>query len=251
MPKVTVPREARRPKGYDEIVRRRTDLSFFLVHLTKDGPDVSAPDRLTNILTKDQEGYCTLKGTPQGFFSKLNTVTDDPDLIELTRGVALTEAPLDQIKHFATPMNAAGRQYSRFGLVFEQDFIRRARGNPCFYVSTWPDLQRRTTLFALISDSHLKQAAYRDLLLYFNIFGQGSAEKPLDFYWEREWRVPGDLRFRHDDVFVGLAPSEADDRGNYWVKYLQGRFPAVPFIDPEWSNDEILRALREATRPRV
>ena len=98
MPKFTLPREARRPKDHDEIVRKRTDLSFFLVHLTKNGPDMSASDRLMSILTEDSDGQCTLKGTPQGFFSKFDTVLDDVELQELTRGVALTEAPLDQIK---------------------------------------------------------------------------------------------------------------------------------------------------------
>ncbi len=244
MPGYPQPQEIKRPKGHAEIVRKRTDLSFFLVHLTKANKDMDPAHRLMSILQANSTGYCSLRGTPQGYFGKLEDVVSDPVLTELARGVAFTEAPLDQIKHFAMPIDAAGRQYSSFGLVFEQEFIRKARGNPCFYVNTWPDLSRRDALFDLLNDGHLKTSAYRDLLLYFNIFGEGKGGKPLDFYWEREWRVPGDLRFRHEDVFVGLADSDEDTKGRSWVKYFRHTFPKVPFIDPQWSNDEILQALR-------
>ena len=79
---------------------------------------------------------------------------------------------------------------------------------------------------------------------WFRHFGEGKGGKPLEFYWEREWRVPGDLRFRYEDIFVGLATSEEDAKGRSWVKYFSQAIPNVPFIDPQWSIDEILQALR-------
>jgi hypothetical protein len=244
MPAYPQPPQIKRPRGHAEIVRNRTDLSFFLVHLTKADHETDPAHRLMSILTPDASGFCTLNGTPQGYFGKLGDVVSDPELAELTRGVAFTEAPLDQIKHFALPIEAAGRQYSSFGLVFDQSFIRKARGNPCFYVNTWPDPSRRQALFALLDDARNRGSACRDLLLYFNIFGEGKGGKPLDFYWEREWRVPGDLRFRYEDIFVGLATSGEDAKGRSWVKYFSQAIENVPFIDPQWSIDEILRALR-------
>lgn len=219
----------------EKVVWKRSDLSFLLVHLTRDR------DSLVSILTK-QNGDCTLKGNRIGYFGDFEGLSEED-----VTGVGLTEAPLDQIKHFAKPLEGdSPRRYSKYGIVFDQAFVRKAGGNPCFYVNTLTDYALRDTLIDLAKQcSNNSDTSVRKLLLYFNIFGrtgQSTGQKEIDFYWEREWRVPGNLSFRYEDVFVGLCEDED-------VKWFTQMYPEIPFVCPDWNYDRILKRLRDWTHP--
>ena len=224
---------------------RRSDLSFFLVHLTKEDKErgLSAKQVLEEIISPDSAGYCTLNGAPQGLFERVASVPR-----ESITAVSFTEAPLDQVKHFAQPIPGdKNRNYSKFGLVFEQDFIRSNSGNPCFYLNTRFNDDLKKAALSIVDCPHFSSNPdCVKLLPYFSIFGKaGSAKekKEIDFYWEREWRVPGSLRFRLDDLFVGLCEHD-------WVDYFEG-LTQVPFICPDWNYDRILKQLRDWSRPRT
>ncbi len=209
-------------------------MSFFLVHLTKDRGS------LVNILNR-QDGFCTINGNRNGFFKGFGDVPSED-----VTGVSLTEAPLDQIKHFAHPMDDdTVRMYSKYGVVFDQLFIRKIGGNPCFSVNTLADYTLRDAILDLKERCLLEESPVpmRRLLLYFNTFGKTGATKgarEMDFYWEREWRVPGNLRFRYGDIFVALCKSED-------VASLSQTYPEIPFICPDWNYDRILQRLRSWT----
>ncbi len=216
----------------DRVRWRRSDLSFFLVHLTK-GEGNDAKKNLIEILTPDSAGLCELKGNPQGLFTRVSEVDQS-----LLKAVSFTEAPLDQIKHFAHPIKGdPTRKYSEYGLVFDQQFVRKMGGNPCFYVNTYKGIDLKKAVLDLIGSPGFEKREYSNLLPFFNIFGPSSSGRPSDFYWEREWRKPGDLFFYHKDVFVGLCSS--DD-----VEEFSARFDRVPFICPDWNYDRILRELK-------
>lgn len=216
----------------DKVRWRRSDLSFFLVHLTK-GEGNDAKRKLIEILTEEPDGVCRLHGSPQGLFTKVDEVDQ-----KLLRAVSFTEAPLDQIKHFAHPIKGdPTRKYSAYGLVFNQEFIRNSGGNPCFYVNTYKDIQLKKAVLSLIGIPGISNKECAKLLPFFNIFGPAGRGYSADFYWEREWRVPGDLEFTHKDVFVGLCDDED-------VAELSNGFQSVPFISPDWNYDRILRELK-------
>ena len=220
----------------DRVRWRRSDLSFFLVHLTKGEGNV-AKRNLTEILTPDEGGVCELKGNPQGLFTKVGVV-DQSQL----KAVSFTEAPLDQIKHFAQPIKGdPTRKYSEYGLVFDQQYIRQMGGNPCFYVNTYQGIDLKNAVLDLVDCQGFEKRSYSDLLPFFNIFGPSSSGRPSDFYWEREWRVPGHLFFQHEDVFVGLCKSNE-------VEEFSASFEDVPFICPDWNYDRILRELKSHHR---
>jgi hypothetical protein len=227
-----------RDEYLEKVKWRRSDLSFFLVHLTKDDPKTKtdANMALDLILSPDDSGLCTLKGNPQGLFGKVEKVPKG-----LIKAVSLTEAPLDQIKHFAEPIPGDdSRNYSKYGLVFDQDFIRREGGNPCFYLNTlYSDNLKKAALHLVDCVRFDENPDCLQLLRFFSIFGRTGAEKKkreIDFYWEREWRVPGDLKFRHSDVFVGLCDHTE-------IKTYSSRYD-IPFICPDWNYDRILETLR-------
>jgi hypothetical protein len=211
---------------------RRADLSFFLVHLTK-GEGNAPKEKLIEILTEEPNGYCRLAGSPQGLFTKVEDV--DPNVL---RAVSFTEAPLDQIKHFAYPIKGdPTRKYSGYGLVFDQEFVRNEGGNPCFYVNTYKDIELKKAVLDLVHVPGFTDRKCAKLLPFFNIFGPAGRGYSSDFYWEREWRVPQDLWFTHKDVFVGLCNTEE-------VEEFSSRFEGIPFICPDWNYDKILRELK-------
>lgn len=216
----------------DRVRWRRADLSFFLVHLTK-GEGNDPKRNLCEMLTEEPNGFCRLVGNPQGLFTKVDDVNS-----RLIKAVSFTEAPLDQIKHFAHPIKGdPTRKYSEYGLVFDQEFIRKAGGNPCFYVNTYKDAELKKAVLDLVDVPRFADRKFAKLFPFFNIFGPAGRGYPSDFYWEREWRVPGDLWFTHKNVFVGLCNSEE-------VEEFKTRFEGIPFISPDWNYDRILRELK-------
>lgn len=217
---------------------------------------------------------CHLNGSEVGLFTSVNNVVDK----SLLKSVCFTEAPLDQIKHFAQPLpEPCGHEYSSYGLVFEQDYIRRSGGNPCFYVNTLddpalkkaitaladamvslntlsptnPEITKNRTLFGKVpccwtKTPHELSEAISKVLPFFNIYGpsgHSSARTTRDFYWEREWRVPGDLVFKHEDVFCGLCEDQ-------YIGWYSQNYPQIPFICPEWNDDRIFKKLRDWSRPQ-
>lgn len=104
---------------------KRPDLSCYLMHLTKGEGDSSrekeedARRRLTEILTPNNEGSCLLKGNSNGLLVK--AALDDPQIDYLIQSVSLTETPLEHLQLFC-------ERYSRYGLVFDREFIRRSGG---------------------------------------------------------------------------------------------------------------------------
>ena len=242
---------------------KRTDLSSFLVHLTKcheyGGNELSAFDSLKSILREDENGVCKLVGSDGsniGLFSGVKCVRDKT----LLKSVCFTEAPLDQIKHFEKLFESPSKNdYSSYGLVFEQKYIREMNGNPCFYVNTLGGNSLKMAIISIadlidcINDLKQREPSQLPICVhnyaqniekifpYFNIYGPagGYADRMTrDYYWEREWRVPGDLNFKHEDVFCGLCEDEV-------VEDFSIDYPKIPFICPEWNNDKILKALRD------
>jgi hypothetical protein len=72
------------------------------------------------------------------------------------------------------------------------------------------------------------------------------------FEWEREWRVPGGLRFTPDDVAFLFVPAHqhaeataflADGGGGAGPAYL------CPILDPLWNDDQIQATLKHLPPP--
>jgi hypothetical protein len=68
-----------------------------------------------------------------------------------------------------------------------------------------------------------------------------------DWRWEREWRVPGGLRFKPEDVAFLFLPEESHKAARqFFVDHEAANTgPAYlcPYIDPRWPKDRIEKAL--------
>ncbi|MFJ6950070.1 hypothetical protein [Micromonospora aurantiaca (nom. illeg.)] len=70
-----------------------------------------------------------------------------------------------------------------------------------------------------------------------------------EFAWEREWRVPHDLRFGENDVAILFAPEEDH---NWMCQTAWGRLaPSAfrgPVLDPRWNIERVQRELADSDR---
>jgi hypothetical protein len=249
-----------------EAIRRlRADLSPFLVHLTRSGTVklwgdiigrsadefqiIDAQESLQRIIrsskieAKSPFGYFNLK-IPYRRSDGTSTNLGSGVQRSWLRSVCFTETPVDGIG-FQCQFNPARKcQFDRFGLAFYESPVRKARGNPIFYVDS-SNAGLRSSLDVIPSSNICEDFA--PMMPFFECFGQrlyskSSNAKEIDFRWEREWRVVGDFEFSQVDVAFGLCPEEHISKFETLVsrKFL--------FVDPFWPKEQLLAKLCQDER---
>jgi hypothetical protein len=222
----------------DIIVKSRSDLSPFLVHLTRSHDEhklvtngLDAKGCLRSII----ECKVILAGTqsiPEGAMSDARFAIPRKELNQrksCLEFVSFTEIPLPLIKHL---FDIANRKINLepYGLVFLKDNLKKRGVSPVFYVNN--ACGDKDPLVKALTMLPLEIAS--QILPLIAVFGQKlqPVEASLqpgeqDFMWEREWRFPGDaLPFDEPDVLVGLCPDNE-------IKEFEKLFPGVRFIDPK------------------
>jgi hypothetical protein len=151
----------------------RTDISDKLVHFTspRDNWD-EAYLRLRSIMTER-----TIRGG--------NRMIRSGD-----HCVCFTEAPLTSLgTGLVNPTNFS--RYAPFGLLFEKKWIFKNGGRPVIYQ---PESE-----FGELSDSHKWR----------HVRYEPDTAKPIDFTWEREWRIKCQaMQFQPSDVVILVARQE-------------------------------------------
>lgn len=128
----------------------RPDISDFLIHFTKGEKDQDAFDNLYRIIQSRK------------IFARNDKIKGGYNV------VCFTEAPM--AKHgLVNPNNYS--KYSPFGIMFNKKWIFQQGGRPVFYQS---DKE-----FNLLPDE----------LKWRHVRYEPDLEQPIDFSWEREWRI--------------------------------------------------------------
>lgn len=231
-------------RNIDDILHFRSDISPFLVHLTRGYNGNTASENLESIIT-DRE---LIAGEPD--ISDARLVGRDyysmlPEEKQRFFGaVCLTETPLNEIHCF---LEIGGRHFNLqpYGLVFLKKPLQERGVSPVIYLNNelnnqYPVVQ---ALFQIIErDPDSAQL----LLPLVSSFGEkvhpNATEGRVDFGWEREWRFPsayGSLTFSAEEVFVGLCPDAE-------IPYFEQLFPRVSFVDPtknmKWYATKLIQA---------
>jgi hypothetical protein len=159
---------------------------------------------------------------------------DNASLREKFKVVCFTETPIDLIDVLL--MDLEGRRFrpKPFGLVFTKDFIRERGGNPVFYAGA----SLFDSLWEIYSDAKARSFNREDNRFLSLV---NKCDDTIDFHWEREWRVVGDLQFNLTDIYCALCPEEE-------MEYFERKFTGVPFIDPHWGINQILGKLVQRAR---
>jgi hypothetical protein len=116
----------------EDLLHRRTDLSAFVVHFTRDTPGTSAKDNLAGILRS-----CRLEA--RSTYGMGKPLADRfPAIADTQRTVCFTEVPLEHAWMMCQPIDGRSHQFNGYGLAFTRTFARRRGANPVWYLDITP-----------------------------------------------------------------------------------------------------------------
>ncbi|WDZ91197.1 abortive infection system antitoxin AbiGi family protein [Nocardiopsis sp. HUAS JQ3] len=254
----------------EELLHRRTDLSTFLVHLTRDDEESGAKAR-QNLL--DILEYNRIEARKVYGMAK-NLIEQDPgqyrDLVKTQKVVSFTETPLEHAWMMCHKMDGRQRQmqFNGYGLAFTKAFGRRWGVNPVWYLDQTPGhgvpggrkwltraihelleeaVDRGETYDAEESEipPFLDEPIFR-LTPFLEQMG-GTKE----FWWEREWRYVGDFVFQPKKLVVAFVPeaeqeSFREDLAEVNPSYTDGK-RKLPLVDCDWSLERMITAIAGVT----
>lgn len=222
------------PLSGEELLDKKRDYSPLLVHLTKDDrydeSIISAKDVLDTILSEK-----TLKAFNHFcLFSPNLKESQDVSLEDEFKVVCFTETPIDQINVLLTEVSGRNFKPKPYGLVFKKEYIRQQGGNPVFYTTKEIAFPLWALYWPLYEEE--QEQSSREVCKLLALVNR--CDEDMDFHWEREWRVVGNLEFDLINIYCGLCPE--DDIPHFGSNYKQ-----VTFIDPRWGINKILDKLVE------
>ncbi|MDP9336035.1 MAG: hypothetical protein M3Q30_22370 [Actinomycetota bacterium] len=241
-----------------EVLNRRTDLSTFVVHLTRDhGGEDTAKNRLLAIIEErrlregDQpRGWATGVKDQQTQQLALNDAQRETQKV-----VCFSETPLEHIYSMFASIQDRQIELEPYGLALTKMVARRAGVNPVWYVDITdaapPHPWRiRTALNRLVVRS-CREGWFDEVSDAFpSIEGMltrrnevGALTFQREFWWEREWRHIGDMSLALIwDKILWLCPETEINEIEAAVR--RGNANAVPYVvDPNWGLERIIGKL--------
>lgn len=235
-------------RDIDDILNFRTDISPFLVHLTRSrNPGQTARDNLTSILGQQLLACGSTLVSDARFGVYTDGLSDDLKR-RLFCAICFTETPVSEI-HNLLEIAYRHVRLEPYGLVFLKDRLESRGVSPVVYLNNVRG-DKDPVFQALCSLRTTHAAAAAELLPLVSVFGlkiqpPGAPNRPpgeVDFRWEREWRLPyikAPLEFNSDDVFVGLCPHGE-------IPQFEALLAGVGFIDPvrnmKWYATKLIQA---------
>ncbi|MFB4273515.1 abortive infection system antitoxin AbiGi family protein [Nonomuraea sp. GTA35] len=197
----------------DHILQRRTDLSTFIVHFTRD-TSTSARDNILSILTSGQ-----IRANAS-FGMAAEQLRNTP--YEATQRVAcFTETPIEHAWAMSTPIAGRNVRLSQYGVAFTKDWARKSGVNPVWYLDITPDHDWLTNPLQQLIDQALEQLnlpftqpgglpPVLRLTPFIEQMGTGTRRDGTtyrkEFAWEREWRHNGTFNFSLGNAVAIFAP---------------------------------------------
>jgi len=246
-----------------DLLRRRTDLSTFVIHWTRQGSDgKTALENLGSILQQRTLLARTPMGVATGPSGPLQKAVDARKLTEKEhknaldsqRVVCFTEAPLEQAWSFVCTISGRQNQLEPFGLAFTKSKARRLGVNPVWYVDMTPARGHYwlTNRVGELVEQAAREGSFASkpiasIAPFVEGMGTWREGSRKEFWWEREWRHRGNLQFSLEDIAVVFCPEEHRRELASHVKCDSSR--TLPIIDPAWGLEEMIAALAGVSEP--
>lgn len=227
-----------------EVLLLRSDISPFLVHLTKNSQkNFKDAKEIFEKILEEQKLIPGNSNSPPSIASfGLENFSRDSQSAKFSwnktwgkafRAVCFTETPLEEI-HCLLDIQKRSVDLEPYGLVFWKDILERKGVQPAIYLNNYLG-DKHLLIKALVEASETNKVIREEFLPLLTMFGRkvdpgcGSSQKNngVNFYWEREWRYPscrGNFEFDWDDVCLGLCPHGR-------IQAFEQAF-SLTFIDP-------------------
>lgn len=229
----------------EEILARRSDLSTFLVHLTRDTGTNFAENNLKAIL---EDGYIkafNAFGPGAKALAKKNLSTNSQ------MAVCFTETPLEHTSCMLEEIDDRNCQFKPYGIAITKSQGREGGANPVWYTDMTPSgrdwlMNSVNTLLDEASEQDdFSRSSILKLTPFIEQMGSGpNASRPggykKEFWWEREWRHKG--KFELPSRILVLCPEEKIADFSRFTEDL-GIYTSAKCVDPRWSLEKIIGTL--------
>lgn len=223
-------------KDIRNIISRRSDLSTFVVHLTRDEDTHSAKEKLKSIVQSWTIHARSSFGAARNKHQSCNS----------QKCVCFTETPLEYLYLILENIKGREFQFAPYGVAITKKLARKQGVNPIWYVDITPGHEwLMNSINDLINNpnSTFDESPISKITPFIEQMGSGSNRETgqayrKNFWWEREWRHQGD--FSLPDHVLLICPEEdfqtfehlADEKGR-----------SVKCIDPKWGLEQIIAHL--------
>ena len=193
-----------------ELLGRRTDLSTFLVHLTRDNGRRSAKQNLFNIIETNTLEARTPFGAAVDPLNAANLSTDSQ------RCVCFTETPLEHVSLLAKEIDGRDIEFKPYGVAITRKQGRIGGANPVWYLDMspsgrdWLTHSTKKLVQAAIGTRAFEEQPIARLAPYMDWMGVWPSGRKKEFWWEREWRYVGN--FTLPIRYIVLCPQEERKR---------------------------------------
>jgi hypothetical protein len=228
------------------ILHRRTDLSTFVVHLTRRRDANYGPqDALVDIASARRLEARTAMGWAKGQDHPTETAR------QTQRVVCFSETPLEHINLMVGPIEGRRVALEPYGVALPKLKARKLGINPVWYIDqtggadshqwtlsrTLDYLRDEAVRNAQETGQNFHDYTFAKLFPFIEQMGTWSGRPPKEFWWEREWRHVGDVDVPATGV-IWLCPEDEIDEVNQRVGH-----DLHPWLDPRWGLEEIVAHL--------
>jgi len=233
-----------------QLLRKRADLSSFVVHFTRKGEDDIAPGKNLRSILRDE----TIEA--RSAFGPATSLLERKRLRDLKsqKCVSFSETPLEHLDCLTGDIPGRRFSLSPYGLAFTKTTARRMGVNPIWYVDITPGHDWLMEPINQLVDRELRRqkrfnrSPLAKITPFIEQMGSGMGRSGYgyrkEFWWEREWRHRGDFSFTLQVVALGFAP---EHRVKEFEKFTEKLGRRVRFVDPKWSLEKMIAHLSGCT----
>lgn len=235
-------------KTIEAVLARRSDLSTFLVHLTRTTDDMDADDKLESILKGQKLEARNAFGPAVPRLEKVKQSVDSQ------KCVCFTETPLEHVSLLLGKIDNRNCDFKPYGVAITRKQGRKEGVNPVWYTDMtvghdWICHHHIEPLIdEAINSGRFDKSHVAAISPFIEQMGSGKSEfsekgYKKEFWWEREWRKVGN--FRLPTHLIVLCPEDEIRRFRTVVDNLDKDdcFIRPRFIDPRWSLEMIIGRL--------
>lgn len=223
-------------KNIREILSRRSDLSTFLVHLTRHVNGKSPKENLLSILKDWNIEAPTMFGPAM---SKLNG-----QIVQSQKCVCFTETPLEYLHLLLEEIEGRDFRFGPYGVGITKKLARKQGANPVWYLDITPGHDWLMNPINEMIEEGVKSGAFEQTHIakitpFIEQMGTGRDYRK-EFWWEREWRHVGKFYLPTHVIVICPEPDIAEINNNL-LDPTSSR--SASFIDPYWGLEKIIARL--------